>query len=237
MPWLDTNRMTSNAQTDGPETQTWHRRHGQDVLVAMAVNPHTVHVYWDLDPLKQHLLQDHLGRLWSDIAKVLRVCDVTWITFDGRNAHETRDIHLNNLADNWYVTDLADGRDYVCLYGVVTNGEFFTLLRSGSVHTPRARAGSEHPRYAGPQTMFQPVPAKSLSQPTTGPESQLTTRPTPHRMTRSAAIPALPVLSNAPDWHSQFTGYSLQLNSTPTPTQQPDSSISEQPTEEQTACL
>lgn len=155
MRWLNTHSLH-----DPLDDETWHRRHGDNVLVAMAVNPHTVHAYWDLEPLTQRLLEDHLGLPWQGIPKVLRVCDVTWITFDGENAHWTRDSRLSESADNWYVRDLPDGRDYVCLYGVITqNGEFFALLRSNLVRTPRRVAGTEQPQYTGPKVCFQPPPA------------------------------------------------------------------------------
>jgi hypothetical protein len=175
------------------EDESWRRSHGEDILVAMPVNPHTVHVYWDIDPLKRRLLEDHLDCEWLDIQCVLRVCDVTWILFDGEQANSTRDIPVHQEADNWYVRDLTGGRDYMFLLGVLTrSGDFLALLQTGPVHTPRGPSGT-YVQSAMPRVCFQAPPDRST------PVTSYTVD------TSVGAAQGLPDVV----WQTQFSGYSL----------------------------
>lgn len=203
---LDSAGIAAESVSRWIEDESWQWSCGADTLVAMPVSPQTVYVYWEVDPLKQRLLEDHLDCAWRDVRQVLRVCDVTSLLFDGDNANSTRNIALqahpeqaqplhtdrgdgsvdNGHVDNWYVRELADGRDYIFLLGVVTwGGDFLALIQSQAVRTPRLPAGAPALNPA-PQVCFQlpPVP--------TAHAGGALARPTPSL-----------------DWRPQFSGYSL----------------------------
>ncbi len=108
-------------------------------VVLLPVDPYLIHVYWE--GIDKHLkaAQSRLGSEGAQAKPVLRFYDVTYILFNGENAHSFFDVEI----------DLADGKGYVPLWspkksycvdlGLKTlEGRFLALSRSPVTHTPPA---------------------------------------------------------------------------------------------------
>ena len=108
-------------------------------IVLMDIDPCRFHAYWEIcEGDKQKVLSQldgssHLSRL------TMRVYDVTYIQFDGNNAHSYFDIKLDRDKGNWYI-DLWSSHKSVCAeIGVKSaEGNFYLLARSNFIETPRA---------------------------------------------------------------------------------------------------
>ncbi len=108
-------------------------------LGLMAKDPYRIFATWeiaqeDLKRLRTRIKQD------ADLSRmVLRVYDVTLVDFNGHNANSHFDIEVGD-ATNWYISLPCD-HIWVCAQmGLKTkNGDFFPLVRSNFVETPRAR--------------------------------------------------------------------------------------------------
>jgi len=105
----------------------------KDKLVAMPVNPHWIHFYWDFSEENKALLRS------QEIRKVvLRVYDVTYIEFDGTNAHRTFEIIIDpfNLK-NYYLNIPMPGAHYLGEIGYYdANGNYKILMRSNLCRIP-----------------------------------------------------------------------------------------------------
>lgn len=105
----------------------------KDKLVAMPVNPHWIHFYWDFSEENLALLKSH------EVAKVvLRVYDVTYIEFDGTNAHRTFEISIDpfNLK-NYYLNIPVPGAHYLGEIGYYDiKGGYKVLMRSNLCKIP-----------------------------------------------------------------------------------------------------
>lgn len=104
--------------------------YGSDRLVLLAVNPHWVYAYWDLS-------SETYSKLASQREVMLRLYDVTFIEFDGTNAHRIFEagIHLS-MTRNYYFHVPAANADYIAELGFKIEGKFVPVLRSNVVHTP-----------------------------------------------------------------------------------------------------
>ncbi|AEH51864.1 DUF4912 domain-containing protein [Pseudothermotoga thermarum] len=107
--------------------------YGSDRLVLLAVNPYLVHVFWDLS-----------FSTYEKLAKtgnvVLRLYDVTFIIFDGTNAHRIFEagVHLDMCKNYYFKVPMANA-DYLAELGYKKdNGEFIPVLRSNICRTPSA---------------------------------------------------------------------------------------------------
>ncbi len=103
-------------------------------LVMMPINPYWYHLYWDFSPSNSAFVQT-IGRI------VLRVYDVTFIEFDGTNAHRTFEIPLSSDVRSYYINLPMPGAHYLAEVGYFDeNGQYRTLLRSnvckGLVNSP-----------------------------------------------------------------------------------------------------
>jgi hypothetical protein len=107
-------------------------------LRLMARDPHWVHAYWKVAPKTLQEAQKDLGKSFQDAKYVLRVHDVTYVDFNGRNANRTFDIEVNPKTQNWYVDSWKDNVSYCAQLGLSTGqGEFYPLAESNFVQTPR----------------------------------------------------------------------------------------------------
>jgi hypothetical protein len=108
-----------------------------DILTALPVDASTLYVYWNISNRRKRIMEHHLGRSWHDVEKKLRIYDVTFISFNGDNAHRYWDIPINALANNWFVRDAGPGCAFIVDYGVSSsNGNFLTVLRSNAIESP-----------------------------------------------------------------------------------------------------
>jgi len=112
-------------------------RYYDNKLVLMARDPYWCYAYWDISPevmaQKAASVRDEWGRHWL----VLRVYDVTGISFDGSNSNKYIDISVNGDANNWYLNVWEAGRNYLVELGFkTTEGHFISIARSNQVGTP-----------------------------------------------------------------------------------------------------
>ncbi len=109
--------------------------YGKDKLVLLPVNPNWLHAYWDLSPQTMRLLES----LEPGSEVVLRLHDVTYIIFDGTNAHRTFEVGVDvRFTRNYYFNIPVPGADYLLELGYKKpSGEFVSLLRSNVCKAPR----------------------------------------------------------------------------------------------------
>jgi len=119
--------------------------YGQTRLTLMGINPFWVHAYWEVTPNDREATMARLGHERGLAHWVLRFYDVTWIDFDGTNAHGWFDQPVDLIARNWYVNLWSSEKTYCADLGALApSGRFEPACRSNFVHTPRA---DESPRY------------------------------------------------------------------------------------------
>jgi len=101
----------------------------KDKLVGLAVNPNWLHFYWDFSERTKEIFKESLPVF-------LRVYDVTYIDFNGTNAHRTFEIELNPNTSKYYVFVPQPNADYLAEIGYKDGNEFVSLIRSNLVTTP-----------------------------------------------------------------------------------------------------
>ncbi|RKO66993.1 DUF4912 domain-containing protein [Desulfofundulus salinus] len=117
------------------------RRYGVDRLVLLVRDPYWLYAYWEITATRQEEFNATYGpRAWNTTRPVLRVYDVTGITFNGYNANSYMDINVQEGVDNWHIPVGQPNRSFcVDLGRMFPDGRFVTLLRSNVVTTPRSR--------------------------------------------------------------------------------------------------
>jgi hypothetical protein len=104
------------------------KSYGETRVVAMAVNPYLVHIYWELDP-KEAPRKASLAAVGC-----LRFSDTT-----RGESPSSFDVNVDLAAGNWYVQLWSPERRYWVELGVNREGgKFVPLARSNVVETPRA---------------------------------------------------------------------------------------------------
>ncbi|WP_066637077.1 DUF4912 domain-containing protein [Desulfolucanica intricata] len=116
------------------------KTYGSDRMVLMVRDPDWLYAYWEITATKQEEFNQNYGpSAWRSSEPVLRVYDVTGISFNGENANYYKDISINNDADSWHINVGEPNRAFcVDLGRKLADGRFVTLLRSNIVCTPRA---------------------------------------------------------------------------------------------------
>lgn len=116
------------------------KSYGIDRLVLMPVNPYWVHMYWELSVKIQARIRRQLE---NGLLPALRVYDVSFIEFNGNNAHRTLEATLNLDTDKWYMNVPFPGAYYLAELGLKSpEGKFIPLLRSNVVKTPKKSVSS-----------------------------------------------------------------------------------------------
>ncbi|MCM8763401.1 MAG: DUF4912 domain-containing protein, partial [Candidatus Omnitrophica bacterium] len=111
--------------------------YGKDEIIVQARDPWWLHAYWELTPSTLERLSYQLKDAFQSAKRTLRVYDVSFIIFDGRNAHRFFDIDIGNDANNWYIDTQAPGRSWCVDLGLkLADGRFITIKRSNVVTTP-----------------------------------------------------------------------------------------------------
>ncbi len=106
---------------------------------AMPRDPEWLFAYWELTESFLNSLKSKMGNAAFEKAKkILRLCDVTDIDYNGSNAQRYTDIEINDYANNWYVRVPEQGRAYVIECGFLTlDGKFYLAVRSNVITIPR----------------------------------------------------------------------------------------------------
>jgi uncharacterized protein len=102
-----------------------------------------IYCYWTiskawLDHMKAHFNLD------TEAPYVLRLYDITSITFNGHNHHSYMDSYVPYSESDWFLNGLKENRSYCMDIGLrLPSGEFIAIKRSNVIHTPRSTRESE----------------------------------------------------------------------------------------------
>ncbi len=101
-----------------------------DRLSLLVVNPHLLFLYWDLSK-----------QTYEKMAKtgnvVVRLYDVTYILFDGKNAHRVFEAGVDlGVCRNYYFHVPCANADYIAEIGYKAQDTFVPVLRSNLCRTP-----------------------------------------------------------------------------------------------------
>lgn len=111
--------------------------YGQDKIVIQVRDPWWIHAYWEVSANTWDNLKDKLKEAFLSAKKVLRVYDVSFINFNGTNAHRYFNLEVSHEANNWYIDTALPGRSWCVDFGLrLSNGQFITIVRSNTVTTP-----------------------------------------------------------------------------------------------------
>jgi len=120
---------------------TFPERYDETFLCMIDVEPHTLFAFWEIDEMD---LEREQRVLSGPSELVIRVYDVTYIIFDGGNAHSHFDVVVEGKAHNWYIHPSVDGRSFIADIGLRgADGRFVVLARSNCVQMPRAGEAQE----------------------------------------------------------------------------------------------
>jgi hypothetical protein len=157
-------KVVRNMETDS----YWNRFFGVDRIVALCRDPETLFVYFELRRATRDRIGQHFGRAFDELPLALRIYDVTGVAFDGGNAHAVGSIDLGAHEDHRYIGDCRAGGSYVVDYGLWTDaGQFFTVMRSVPVVTPRVRSDGQQGlvRFAKPGERSEQLSEVAMTMP------------------------------------------------------------------------
>ncbi|MBU1087819.1 MAG: DUF4912 domain-containing protein [Candidatus Omnitrophica bacterium] len=111
--------------------------YGDNRIVIQVRDPYWLFAYWEISQRKLNSVVGKYGNYLNRARRVLRVYDITAVSFNGNNANSFFDIDVNDIAKNWYVNVGNPGRSYCIDIGLILeNGSFVVLARSNFVTTP-----------------------------------------------------------------------------------------------------
>lgn len=112
--------------------------YGKTRLVLMTIDPYRIHAYWEVVPADLAVARQTLGDEGEEAQTILRIYDVTAISFDGTNAWHTFDVTVG-AASNWYLSLWSSGKSFLGEVGLRSpRGHFVPLARSNVTSTPSA---------------------------------------------------------------------------------------------------
>lgn len=113
--------------------------YGDNKIVILVRDPWWIFAYWEISRGKEEDIIKKIKLDFDDLAKyILRVYDVTDVSFNGKNAHSYFDIDLKGLANTWYINVGSPERSWLVDIGIITKkGNFYLLARSNVIKTPR----------------------------------------------------------------------------------------------------
>jgi hypothetical protein len=115
------------------------RSYGRDRIVLLPRDPWWVLAYWEVTPTTRINALRTLAAQAEGAREVLRVYDVTFITFTGDNAWLFFDVDVAPGADHWYLNVGRPAASFCVELGLRTgDGRFLPLVRSNVVTTPRS---------------------------------------------------------------------------------------------------
>jgi hypothetical protein len=108
----------------------------EDKIVLQVRDPWWMHSYWEVTANTRNKLKESLGNQFFEASWAIRVYDVSFINFNGDNAHSFFDIMINPETNNWYI-NVSGGRSFCVDLGLkLKDGRFITIVRSNTVTTP-----------------------------------------------------------------------------------------------------
>lgn len=121
----------------GETEQAIPENYNETRIVLLVRDPYWLYCYWEIDTETKNRLSQQFGGFYQ-IPLILRVYDITNITFDGNNSNSYFDVKINNNARSWYINVGQPNRSFCIDIGFLqSNGSFYTIARSNTVTTPR----------------------------------------------------------------------------------------------------
>lgn len=112
-------------------------RYNEDVIVLQIRDPWWAHAYWDVSSSTLGRLRSERGSDFDQARWVLRAYDVSFINFDGTNAHRFFDTGIDQDARNWYLNFGSPGTSWCVDLGMIlASGRFITVVRSNIISLP-----------------------------------------------------------------------------------------------------
>jgi hypothetical protein len=113
--------------------------YGRDRIVFLPRDPWWAFTYWEITPTSRVRALRALGADGEGASEVLRVYDVTFLTFTGDNAWLSVDVELPPGTDHRYLELGRPGASFCVEIGLRTrSGRFLPLARSNVITTPRS---------------------------------------------------------------------------------------------------
>ncbi len=113
--------------------------YGETRVVLLPIHPYLIHAYWELTPGDLERVKRRVEESHGTPKPVLRFYDITYLEFDGTNAHSFFDVEIDLGTRNWYVPLWSPGKSYIADLGFKrADGEYLAVTRSNVAHTPRA---------------------------------------------------------------------------------------------------
>jgi uncharacterized protein len=108
-------------------------------------SPTRIFCYWEIDKSWYvRLLKSFDLHQESNLPKVLRLYDITSISFNGHNQHHYFDSYIPETVQEWFLSGLKENRTYCVDLGIkLPSGKFIALSRSNVIHTPRTSFSQE----------------------------------------------------------------------------------------------
>jgi len=113
------------------------KEYGQDKIIVLVRDPRWIYTYWEIAQNTFDGLKKQLGDKFYSAKIVLRVYDITNISFDGTNARSSFDVSINEYTNNCYIETSAPGESFCVDLGyLLPDGKFLTIVRSNLVRMP-----------------------------------------------------------------------------------------------------
>jgi len=109
----------------------------EDILVVQVRDPWWTHVYWDLRFQTWDACRAQYGADFEKGRWILRAYDISFIKFDGKNAHRFFDTAIDVKARTWYMNLGSPGTTWCLDLGLILpDGRFVALVRSNVISLP-----------------------------------------------------------------------------------------------------
>jgi hypothetical protein len=113
--------------------------YGETRAVLMAIEPHLLHVYWEVTSDELEKAKHWFGDDHAQSQTILRFYDVTNATVDNGKTHSFFDMDIDLYSRSRYVHLWSPDKSYYVELGFKTaDGRFFPLVRSNVAKTPSA---------------------------------------------------------------------------------------------------
>jgi uncharacterized protein len=121
-----------------PEIKDLPGSYGIDKIVCLVRDPYWLHTYWEITENRLREAEKYFGSEWGQTRTVLRVHDITGVSFNGENSKSHFDIELSGNAESWYINVNSPNTSFVIdITRISPSGKVFVLARSNLVTTPR----------------------------------------------------------------------------------------------------
>ena len=119
------------------QTDSLPSSYNQTKLVVMVRDPYWLYAYWDIDAHMQQQINSQFSLHPGILRSIIRIHDITDISFDGSNSLSQVDVDVDLGAKNWYLFIGEPNRSFVFDLGLInSDGEMFLISRSNIVRTP-----------------------------------------------------------------------------------------------------